>query len=117
MIYFLTCFIQTYVFIECVVLCCTYLTLIDGEDIFDCFGTLNIRKSLSAVLDGLRYPTARHVSYLDPSDLLSHNQYNAFSATTLISFTLFLFFTGNPICPRVRIIDVHTNHRHPTSTG
>ena len=47
-------------------LCYTCLVLSDDADVLDCFGTLIIRQSLSAVPVGLRYPHARHVSYLTP---------------------------------------------------
>ena len=49
------------------------------------------------------------------SDLLSHNQLDVFSATSLNSFIA--LFLVNLICRRARIVYVATNPRHPTSTG
>ena len=103
------------------VTCYTCLVISDEADVFDCFGTLIIIQSLSAVPVGVA-PSPRETCHLFGShrlsDLLSHSQLDAFSATSLISFTAFvLSFPVNPICLRARIVDVPTNPRHPTSTG
>ena len=107
--------------VQSIFLCYTCLVLSDEADVLDCFGTLIIIQSLSAVPVGVaRSPreTCQLFFAHRLSDLLSHNQLEAFSATSLISFTaLVLSFPVNPICLRARIVDVLTNPRHPTSTG
>ena len=60
--------------------------------VLDCFGTLTIIQSLSAVPVGVARSlreTCQLFGSHQLSDLLSHNQLDAFFATSLISFTAF----------------------------
>ena len=87
----------------------TCLALSDEVDVLDCYGTLIIIQSLSAVPVGVaQFPrgTCQLLCSHRHSYLLSHNQLETFSTTLFVSFTAFvLSFPVNPICLKARIVD------------